>query len=90
MKCFLVGRTSPDDGVVIASEEVDGVEITTYSYTYTDTEACIPDELLEKIAKHFKKNVKDVNDDDVTDYLVDVMKIEDKVKEYDHAFYRDW
>ena len=91
-KCFRIGRSEPYDGEIIARDtlEREGIELTTYAYTFAETEACITKELAEKIAKHYKKKVSKLTDDDVTNYLLEVMHIDDEVDGYDHVFGMEW
>ena len=91
-KCFRIGRSEPYGGEIIASDtlEREGVELTTYAYMFAETTACITKELAEKIAKYYKKNVRDLTDDDVANYLIEVMHIDDEVDGYDHVFGMEW
>ena len=90
IRCYVVGRSAPSDGVEIAYDKIDGIELSTISRTYTETEACIPERILKRIAKHFKKKISDLTDEDVAEYLVEVMHIDEKVDGYDHIFEDKW
>jgi len=84
-RCFTVGG-SENEPSVVARDNVDGIEITTFTFQNTQTEVCIPEELVKKIAKHFNKKPEDVEDEEVAEYLVKVMKIEEKDIDPVHDF----
>lgn len=88
--CYTVGRTEPFEGITLDREEVEGVQLETISLTYNETIACIDGKLRNKIAKYFKKRPDELEDEDVAEYLVDVMHIDEKVKGYHHYFTKDW
>jgi len=83
-RTVVLGRSDPDDAVLVAKDNIDGIIITTYSFTFTETYAEIPDDLLKKIADYYGVSVGDLTDDDIVNYLYDVLKIDKRVSDLIH------
>ena len=90
-KCFLVGRSSPVDSIILQSEKVEEwMEVETTSLSYIETEVCIDMKKLEEIAREIGKPANELDDDDIAEWLLDKYDIEGKVKGDLHYFFRDW
>ena len=86
----MVGRSEPFGDEEVAHDNLGDVRLETYLLQYLETWACIDEKLLKKIAEHYGKKISELDDDDVANYLIDVMKIEEADIDEDHVFTRAW
>ena len=91
VKTILIGRESPSDGTCLRDETLpNGIRVHTWNYTFNETYVDVPEKVLEEIAKHYNKNRKELTDEEIEEYLLEVLKIDEKVEGSEHYFSRDW
>jgi len=90
-KSVLIGRSEPLDGICVDIDTVDyGIEIRTYNLSFNETYAYIPPKALKKIAEYYGKKPEELTDEEIVEYLVEVLKIDEKVDGCIHVFDIEW